>query len=101
MSRGEMVEMDLKQNLNTTEEAYLDMIEGKTAALFQAACEIGAYLGFQGERLEGFREFGRSVGMAFQITDDLMDIVGEEVVVGKDMGQDLREGKVTLPYIAA
>jgi octaprenyl-diphosphate synthase len=101
MSRGEMVEMDLKEKPGTTEAEYLEMIEGKTAALFQAACEIGAYLGFAGGERDRFKEFGRALGMAFQITDDLMDIAGDEEIIGKDRGNDLREGKVTLPYIAA
>jgi len=101
MSRGEMIEMDLKYKVETAEEEYLDMIDGKTAVLFQAACEIGAYLGFEGGRREEAREFGRSLGLAFQISDDLMDLTGEEEVIGKDRGNDLKEGKVTLPYIAA
>jgi octaprenyl-diphosphate synthase len=93
--------MDLQKNLDTSEEQYLEMIGGKTASLFEAACDIGAYLGFGGGQREAFREFGRSVGLAFQITDDLIDIAGDEAVIGKDRGSDLREGKVTLPYIAA
>ncbi|HVP37647.1 MAG TPA: polyprenyl synthetase family protein [Candidatus Saccharimonadales bacterium] len=101
MSIAEMVEMDLKRRVGTTEEQYLEMIEGKTAVLFQAACEIGASLGIGEEQVETFREFGRSVGLAFQIADDLIDIAGDEQVIGKDRGNDLREGKVTLPYIAA
>jgi octaprenyl-diphosphate synthase len=101
MSTAELVEMDLKHNVDTTEEEYLAMIEGKTAVLFQAACEIGAYLGIDETAGPDFREFGRSVGLAFQIADDLMDIAGDESVIGKDHGNDLQEGKVTLPYIAA
>jgi octaprenyl-diphosphate synthase len=101
MSTAELVEMDLKHKVDTTEEEYLGMIEGKTAVLFQAACEIGAYLGIGEEAGAGFRDFGRDIGLAFQVADDLIDIAGDEAVIGKDRGNDLKEGKVTLPYIAA
>lgn len=101
MSRGEMIEMDLKHKVATSEEEYLAMIDGKTAVLFQASCEIGAYLGYDGRHRDEFKEFGRSLGLAFQIADDIMDLTGEESVIGKDRGNDLQEGKVTLPYIAA
>ncbi|MBI5835751.1 MAG: polyprenyl synthetase family protein [Candidatus Eisenbacteria bacterium] len=101
MSTAELLEMDLKHKVTTTEQEYLGMIDGKTGVLFQAACEIGAYLGIGEGEAERFRDFGRSLGLAFQIADDLIDIVGEESVIGKDRGNDLKEGKVTLPYIAA
>jgi octaprenyl-diphosphate synthase len=101
MSTAELVEMDLRHKVETTEAEYLGMIEGKTAVLFQAACEIGAYLGIGEQEGRELGEFGRSIGLAFQIADDLIDITGEESVIGKDRGNDLKEGKVTLPYIAA
>jgi octaprenyl-diphosphate synthase len=101
MSTAELVEMDLKHNVATTEAEYLGMVEGKTAVLFGAACEIGAYLGIDEAAAPGFRDFGRALGLAFQVADDLIDIAGDEAVIGKDRGNDLQEGKVTLPYIAA
>ncbi len=103
MSAAELLEMDLKGKLDTTEQDYLDMIDGKTAVLFEAACEIGAHLGFGAAEKDCqlFREYGRALGLAFQIADDVMDIAGDEGVIGKDRGNDLREGKVTLPFIAA
>ena len=78
------------------------MIARKTAVLLSAACEIGALLGgwTQGKRL-ALRDFGYHVGMAFQLTDDLLDYTSSGTTLGKDAGRDLKEGKVTLPLIHA
>jgi octaprenyl-diphosphate synthase len=103
MSIGEMLELEKKRDTTTTEADYLKMISEKTATLISAACEIGAYLGFEnanGER-EALRDFGHHLGMAFQITDDLLDFVGDTGQLGKTTGSDIRDGKITLPLIHA
>jgi octaprenyl-diphosphate synthase len=103
MSIGEMLELEKKRDTTTTEEDYLKMISEKTATLISAACEIGALLAFEngnGER-EALKDFGHNLGMAFQITDDLLDFVGDTGQLGKTTGSDVRDGKITLPLIHA
>lgn len=80
--------------------AYYRTIEAKTAALFVLACESGAILGEATlEQAEALRRFGRSLGLAFQIVDDVLDITGDEHMLGKPVGSDLRQGVLTLPMI--
>ncbi len=100
VSVGQLVEIQHINNLKITEADYLALIADKTASLFAVSCEAGAILSERPtvER-ERIRSFGEKVGIAFQITDDLLDIVGEEEMTGKTVGNDLREGKVTLPLI--
>jgi octaprenyl-diphosphate synthase len=95
---GEMKEIQLTALLDVTEEQYYSMIADKTASLLAASCEVGALLGPR-EYREELRHFGEHLGMAFQITDDLADYLGRERVMGKPVGNDLREKKVTLPLI--
>lgn len=100
VSVGQLVEIQHINNLELTEADYLALIADKTASLFAVSCEAGAILaGRPDAERERVRNFGEKVGIAFQITDDLLDIVGEERVTGKTVGNDLREGKVTLPLI--
>jgi octaprenyl-diphosphate synthase len=103
MSIGEMLELEKKRDTTTTEADYLRMISEKTATLISAACEIGALQGFGPESREReiFRDFGHDLGMAFQITDDLLDFVGDTGQLGKTTGSDIRDGKITLPLIHA
>jgi len=102
MSFGEMLAMEQKSNLDLTEEDYFRFISEKTASLISAACEIGASVGFDDPAVHDvFRDFGHELGMAYQITDDLFDYTGDAGALGKDIGSDLREGKVTLPVIRA
>lgn len=102
MSIGEMLELEKKRDLSTTEETYLRMIDEKTATLIAASCEIGAFLTFgDGREREALRRFGTDLGMAFQITDDLLDFVGDSDHIGKSTGADIRDGKITLPLIHA
>ncbi len=87
-------------DVDTTEQEYFETIKNKTASLFSAACEVGAILGkvSQGKRV-ALRDFGHNLGMAFQLTDDVLDYVSYDSVLGKRVGTDLKEGKVTLPLI--
>lgn len=100
MSIAEMMQFQFHAKLDMHEDEYMLLIGEKTAALIEASCALGAMLA-GAEDVGGIARYGRSVGMAFQITDDLFDYLSEASVVGKPVGNDLREGKVTLPLIAA
>jgi octaprenyl-diphosphate synthase len=100
MTMGEMRQLLAHDGLEFDEPAYDLLIRSKTASLLSGACEVGALRATPAQR-EGLRHFGDQLGMVFQITDDLLDYVGEEVETGKPVGGDLREHKVTLPLIAA
>jgi octaprenyl-diphosphate synthase len=99
MTVGEMRQLSSFDALDFGEEDYFQLIEAKTASLMAAACELGALAGGASLR-EPLRRFGRELGMAFQIADDLLDYTSDESVTGKPSGLDLREHKVTLPLIA-
>jgi len=102
VSIGELNQVFYTGNFDITEESYLNVIADKTASLFACSAEAGALCsGKNGEISEGLRKFGENVGMAFQITDDLLDLVGEAKKTGKTLGSDIREGWVTLPLIHA
>jgi octaprenyl-diphosphate synthase len=103
MSQGELLQVDLRQGGAITEESYFTVIREKTASLFGAATEMGGVLcGADDTTAERFRALGEAVGVAFQLTDDLLDFQGAEDVTGKPTGgEDLRGGKVTLPIIYA
>lgn len=100
MTVGEMRQLVSHDALDFSEEDYDRLCECKTASLMAASCELGALTGAP-EHRERLREFGFDLGMAFQITDDLLDYTGSERDTGKPTGLDLREHKVTLPLIAA
>lgn len=100
MTIGEMRQLILHDGLDFTREDYDRLCEHKTASLMSAACELGAMAGAPAHR-ESMRAFGRHLGMAFQIVDDLLDYTSSTDVMGKPSGQDLLEHKVTLPLIAA
>ncbi len=104
MSCGEALEFQYAYNLDVTEEQYEELIRAKTGSLIGAATEIGAGLngGAQDpKRRARYRSFGETVGVAFQIVDDLFDYQADPRVTGKPVGYDLAEGKVTIPLIAA
>lgn len=102
MSLGEMLELEHQLNFDLTEEVYYRLIMDKTAVLLAAACEIGAYLAWGDARERRLlADFGLSLGMAFQITDDILDIEGDAGVMGKNTRSDIRDGKITLPLIHA
>jgi len=100
MTIGEMRQLEAHDKLAYSEAAYDQLIRAKTASLLSAACEVGA-LRAAAEHREALARFGEHLGMAFQITDDLLDYTESEEVTGKPVGLDLKEHKVTLPLIAA
>ncbi len=100
MTIGEMQQLVLHDGLHFTRTQYYRLCEYKTASLMSAACELGALCGAP-ELRKPLRDFGRSLGMAFQIVDDLFDYTSSSEIMGKPPGQDLQEHKVTLPLIAA
>ncbi len=100
LSEGEILELIKTSDINTKEEDYFEIIGNKTAVLFAAACEIGAILGNADRQTRlSLKNFGYNLGMAFQLTDDMLDYVSYDAVLGKKVGTDLKEGKVTLPLI--
>lgn len=102
ISEGEILQLSAVRNIKTDESAYFKIIEGKTAALFAAATEVGAVISnVEDKEADALANFGKALGISFQITDDLLDYVGSEKVLGKNIGDDFKEGKVTLPLIKA
>ncbi|MEM6440514.1 MAG: polyprenyl synthetase family protein [Pseudomonadota bacterium] len=102
IAEGEVMQLATANDLSTGEAAYLQMIHGKTAALFEAATEVGGVIAARPEpEIEALAAYGRALGMAFQIVDDLLDYGGASAQLGKNTGDDFREGKVTLPVLLA
>jgi len=102
MARGMVFELIKTNDINTTEEDYIQVIIDKTAVLIAAACQVGGILGEVDEERElALRDYGMNMGIAFQLMDDSMDYVSTEEDFGKTIGTDLQEGKVTLPVIKA
>jgi len=100
MIEGELDEYYVSWNPDIDEQGYLDIIDKKTASLFSASCQIGGILGNAGLEKENIlADFGTSLGMTFQIIDDLLDYTGDEQTLGKPVLSDLREGRITLPLI--
>jgi octaprenyl-diphosphate synthase len=100
MTRGELRQLLRDEPMSFTEADYDELIRAKTASLFRAACELGAMCGASAYRARLAR-YGERLGMAFQVTDDLLDYTAAQEVTGKPSGLDLRERKMTLPLIAA
>jgi octaprenyl-diphosphate synthase len=102
IAEGEVLQLTAAQNLATDEDVYLQVVRGKTAALFAAACEVGGVVaGAPQVQVDALRAYGDALGIAFQIADDLLDYGGSDAVIGKNTGDDFRERKVTLPVIRA
>lgn len=102
IAEGEVLQLTAAANLSTTEEIYLAVVRGKTAALFAAACEVGGIVGGASEdQITALRTYGDALGVAFQIADDLLDYGGDTSATGKNLGDDFRERKLTLPVIKA
>lgn len=97
---GELLQVGSAFEVDMTEDRYYEIIHKKTAILYGMACRVGAMLaGATEAEQKRFEEFGNNLGMAFQIADDALDLIGDESVVGKTLGTDLRKGKLTLPVI--
>lgn len=102
LAEGEILELLKTSDADTKEEEYFEIIRNKTAVLFSAACEIGGILGkAHMKKRISLKNFGYNLGMAFQLTDDILDYVSLDTILGKPIGTDLKEGKVTLPLIHA
>ena len=102
IAEGEVLQLVTQNDLSTRDERYLDVIQGKTAALFAAACQIGAVVAGRGEAEErALSEFGLAIGTAFQLVDDALDYAADQAALGKTVGDDFREGKITGPVLAA
>jgi octaprenyl-diphosphate synthase len=101
IAEGEVLQLVTQNDLETTEARYLDVIRGKTAALFEAACEVGAVVADREEAAAALAAYGGNLGIAFQLVDDALDYAAEQATLGKTVGDDFREGKVTLPVLVA
>jgi len=102
IAEGEVLQLTTAKNVETTEDEYLAVIRAKTAALFSAAAEVGPVIAGAGRAAEAaFRSYGMNLGLAFQLIDDALDYGGNSQSLGKSVGDDFREGKVTLPVVLA
>ena len=102
ISEGEVLQLTAAQDLATDESVYLQVVRGKTAALFSAATEVGGVIASAPEeQVRALFDYGDALGIAFQIADDLLDYGGSSAVIGKNTGDDFRERKLTLPVIKA
>lgn len=102
IAEGEVNQLTAQRQVNTGEDKYLDIIGAKTAALFAAACRISAVVAERDEATEeALDSYGRNLGIAFQLVDDAIDYASDAETMGKGVGDDFRDGKVTLPVILA
>ena len=102
ITEGEVLQLMNMHNAQLDEAGYLRVIRSKTAKLFEASARVGAVLAGAPEAIEtACAQYGQALGTAFQVIDDVLDYAGDAAVMGKSLGDDLREGKVTLPLIAA
>lgn len=102
ITEGEVLQLTTANDLSTTEEKYLEVITAKTAVLFAAACEVTAVVSEQGTEVEtALDAYGKYLGIAFQLVDDALDYSAKQATLGKNIGDDFREGKITLPVILA
>jgi len=102
IAEGEVLQLATQNDLSTSETRYLDVVKGKTAALFSAACQVGAVVADRPAHEEtALAEYGMKLGMAFQLVDDALDYSADQATLGKTVGDDFREGKITLPVLVA
>lgn len=100
MTEGELIQLTMLGQTDISEETYFDILQRKTAYLFSACCEIGAILAnATAEEQKALKDYGKNLGTAFQLADDVLDFTAEKEVLGKASGADLLEGKLTLPLI--
>ncbi|MEM8771948.1 MAG: polyprenyl synthetase family protein [Pseudomonadota bacterium] len=102
IAEGEVLQLTTQKNVETTFETYLAVVEAKTAALFAGASHAGALIAGADEReVDALKDYGRFLGIAYQLIDDALDYAGFEANLGKSVGDDFREGKMTLPVVYA
>lgn len=102
IAEGEVAQLTTANDTDTDEDAYLDVVRAKTAALFAAACQVGGVIAEASEEQErALIDYGTNLGIAFQLVDDYLDYAGTHETFGKDVGNDFREGKITLPVVLA
>ena len=102
IAEGEVNQLSAQRQVETGEDRYLDIISAKTAALFAAACKVAAVVAEREDQVEwALESYGRNLGIAFQLVDDAIDYAETSATMGKDQGDDFRDGKVTLPVILA
>ncbi|WP_370303586.1 polyprenyl synthetase family protein [Pseudooceanicola sp.] len=102
ISEGEVLQLTAASDLSTDEKIYLQVVRGKTAALFSAATQVGGVIaGAPEDQVQALYDYGDALGIAFQIADDLLDYRGDSAATGKNVGDDFRERKLTLPVIKA
>jgi octaprenyl-diphosphate synthase len=102
IAEGEVMQLAAAKNTATTEDEYLAVVRGKTAELFAAACEVGPVLANRPKAEQAAcRSYGMNLGIAFQLVDDALDYGGKAAKLGKNVGDDFREGKITLPVVLA
>ena len=102
IAEGEVLQLMTQNDLTTSVDRYLEVIRGKTAALFAAACEVGPVIaGRPVAEQHALRDYGANLGIAFQLVDDALDYAADQATLGKTVGDDFREGKITLPVLAA
>jgi octaprenyl-diphosphate synthase len=102
IAEGEVAQLITANDTSTAEDAYLEVISAKTAALFRAACQIGAVIaGRPPAEEEALAAYGQNLGIAFQLIDDALDYGAHQAVLGKTVGDDFRDGKITLPILIA
>jgi octaprenyl-diphosphate synthase len=102
IAEGEVLQLATANDLGTDENSYLDVIRAKTAALFEAACEIGGVVANRPDaEIRALATYGANLGIAFQIVDDVLDYSAAQARLGKSVGDDFRDGKVTLPVVLA
>jgi octaprenyl-diphosphate synthase len=100
IAEGEVMQLAAAKRTSTTEDEYLTIINAKTAALFSAATEVGGAIASRpSEEQSALKSYGKTLGMAFQLVDDALDYSGDSARLGKSIGDDFREGKITLPVI--
>ena len=102
ISEGEVLEISNEKNLEISEDTYFKIINGKTASLFSAACQVGGISAkAKKNEIEALKSFGINFGMSFQLIDDALDYISDSNSMGKNLGDDFKEGKITLPILLA
>jgi octaprenyl-diphosphate synthase len=100
IAEGEVLQLSISQDISTTEDSYLKVVNAKTAALFAAAAEVGGVIADRPRNeQEALQSYGRNLGIAFQLVDDVLDYSGKQALMGKSTGDDFRERKITLPVV--